>query len=109
MVVAFIGPPVSTSKARRGSLPTPARYTRARRSCGGGCNMKQMQCGLRRALIASAAVVTALAVRADVPAAGVAIVLPAALEWNSVPQLAPDIKVARVLGNPTAAGPYALR
>ena len=71
--------------------------------------MKQLKRGLRHAVLAGAVVVTALAARADVPTAGVTIVQPTALEWSSVPQLTPDIKVARVLGNPAAAGPYALR
>jgi quercetin dioxygenase-like cupin family protein len=55
------------------------------------------------------ALLGALAVRADTPAEGLEVALPQALDWASVPQLPPEIRVARLIGSTAAPGPYALR
>lgn len=60
-------------------------------------------------IVCAALLLAALAARADTPASAIVVVAPDRLEWAALPQLAPEIRVARLVGNPATAGPYALR
>lgn len=68
-----------------------------------------MQTGhAQRLALVAAVFLAAVAVRADAPDAPL-VVAPESLLWTRVPQLAPEIRAATLVGNPAVAGPYAMR